>query len=137
MNKWLMTAAFLLPCTAQAAPILKPLPERTTQIDYAVPRPSSHAHVSEGWGLMASMNGRAMDLSSYNWTEDPHVQSRDIEAGYAWRSGNKTALLGYDQHDYGPKAQQSVAPIRQRDPNTPPSVSSSGVLGLSFVLHGR
>ncbi|HZZ89481.1 MAG TPA: hypothetical protein VFE13_14215 [Caulobacteraceae bacterium] len=136
MIKWLFTAVLLAPCAAQAAPTPSPPPQRPTPIDYAVPRPASHAYVGQGWGLYASMHGRSMDLSSYNWTEDPHAQSRDIEAGYGWRSGNKSALIGYDQHDYGPKTQQRIAP-GQRDPNLPPQVSSSGVLGFSFVLHGR
>jgi hypothetical protein len=104
---------------------------------YAVAAPTAGpGHISPGWGLYATMQGRSMDVSSRSWSDDPNVQPRDVEAGYGWRSGGTTALIGYDQHDYGPKAPRAIGRGR-RDPNEPPQVQGSGVLGFSLVLHGR
>ncbi len=102
---------------------------------YDVPAPQSHARLPDGWGLSATVQGRTMDLGARDdgWAEDPRVQSRDIEAGYGWRGRTVSALVGYDQHDYGPKYEQAIAPT-WRDPNDPHPIGSSGVLGLSLVV---
>ena len=87
-----LVAVTLLPGWAAADPV------------YAVTSPSDHAdHLGSGWGLYATLHGRSMDLSSHSWADDPRVQPRDVEAGYGFRSGLASALIGYDQHDYGPK----------------------------------
>jgi hypothetical protein len=104
---------------------------------YAVKSPSDPApQAGSGWGLYATLHGRSMDLNSHSWADDPRVQPRDVEAGYGFRSGMASALIGYDQHDFGPKAPHAIAP-GARDPNEPPTVQSGGVLGVSFVLHAR
>jgi hypothetical protein len=161
MGRWLIVAAILVPALAQGQAGAQPAPR--TAIDppidivlngapdaplstaravdrapatYAVDTPAAHAYVSDGWSLRATFQGRAMDLQSHDWSDDPHAQPRDIEAGYGWRGGRATALIGYEAHDYGPKRQQSIARV-ERDPNQPPPVGSPGVLGFSLVLHGR
>ena len=137
MGKWLLVSALLMPAVAQAGPHpFAPPADRTEPASYAVEAPAAHGHISSGWGLYATLRGRSMDLASRDWAEDPRVQPRDVEAGYGWRDGKTTALIGYDQHDYGPKYQRMVS-YTQRDPNEPPPVNSAGVLGFSLVLHGR
>jgi hypothetical protein len=136
MGKWLLTAAMFAPMIANAEPADNPSTDRPIPASYSAQPPALHNHDIGGWGLYATMRGRSMDLQSRDMSDDPHVQPRDIEAGYGWRSGRTTALIGYDQHDFGPRTEQTLAP-GERDPNVPPSVSSSGVLGFSLVLHGR
>jgi hypothetical protein len=95
--------------------------------------------VPEGWSLYATLQGRSMDSGSRDWgdwSEEGHVQRRDIEAGYGWRSGNATALIGSNQHDYGPDPTSSPD-RRTPDPGQAPRFSGDGVLGFSFILHGR
>ena len=142
MGKWLFASALLLPLTAPSAVWAGPGPTpppsvRAVEMSYPVEAPIAPARqLANGWGLYATMRGRSMDLTSHDWAEDPHVQSHDVEAGYGWRDGKTTALIGYDQHDYGPRFQRMVSRT-QRDPNEPPPVNSPGVLGFSLVLHGR
>ena len=102
---------------------------------YDVPAPQSHASIPNGWGLAATVQGRSMDLGARDdgWAADPRVQSRDIEAGYGWRGHTVSAVVGYDQHDYGPKYEQAIAP-GWRDPDDPHPIGGSGVLGLSLVV---
>jgi len=137
MGKWLVTVAIFAPIIAHAGPTTDgPPSDGPTPTSYSAQPPTARGHISPGWGLYATLRGRSMDLQSRDWADDPHAQPRDIEAGYGWRNGNTEALIGYNQHDFGPKRQQLIAP-GERDPNDPQPVSSSGVLGLSFVLHGR
>jgi hypothetical protein len=125
--------SFVLAAVAVAMPIS--LHAQPADAVYDVPAPQSHARLPDGWGLSATMQGRTMDLRDRGdgWAEDPRVQSRDIEAGYGWRGRTVSAVVGYDQHDYGPKYEQAIAP-GWRDPNDPHPVGSSGVLGLSLVV---
>jgi hypothetical protein len=136
MGRWLLVCALVAPAATQAAPVAPT--ERPIQTTYLVTAPAGHGHLPAGWGLYATMHGRSTELSSprFDWADDPSVQPRDIEAGYGWRGGRASALIGYDQHDYGPKLQRALS-AHERDPNEPPPVTSSGVLGFSFVLHGR
>ena len=137
MKKWLAIAAACLPMIAQADPsAARPPADRAMQTAYAVPPPASHAYIPEGWALRATFHGRAMDMDSRDWAEDPHAQPGDIEAGYGWRDGRATALIGYESHDFGPRPQQTI-PTVERDPNQPPPVGGDGVIGFSLVLHGR
>ncbi|HVN00608.1 MAG TPA: hypothetical protein VMT68_10375 [Caulobacteraceae bacterium] len=106
---------------------------------YAVQPPAaSHGRLSAGWGLYATWQGRSTDLgvSGMDWADDPRVQPNEVEAGYGWRGGRAAALVGFEQHDYGPKAPRPLGRA-SRDPNEAPNVQSSGVLGFSVVLHGR
>lgn len=102
---------------------------------YSVPAPQSHARPPDGWGLAATVHGRSMDLGSRDdgWADDPRVPSRDIEAGYGWRGAAVSALVGYDQHDFGP-TKPSYGPA-WRDGGNPHPAGSGGVLGLSLVVH--
>jgi hypothetical protein len=129
MERWLLIAAMLWPAAAQAQP---------TDVTYDVPAPQSHGRLPDGWGLYATLQGRSMDLSSndHSWAQDTRVQSHDVEAGYGWRSGSTSAVLGYDQHDYAPKYQTAIGRGGFRDPDAPPVPGDSGVLGLSFTVHG-
>jgi hypothetical protein len=136
MGKWLLTVAVFAPMIAHAGTTNSPSADGPTPTSYSAEPPVSHDHASAGWGLYATMRSRSMDLQSRDMSDDPHVQARDIEAGYGWRSGRTTALIGYDQHDFGPRAEQTLAP-GERDPNEPPPVNSSGVLGFSLVFHAR
>jgi len=125
----LAALAAAIPLVAQAQP---------TDVTYDVPAPQSHGRLPNGWGLSATMQGRSMDVGShdYAWTNDPRASSHDVEAGYGWRSGGTSAVIGYDQHDYAPKYQAAIGRDGFRDPNAPPVPGDSGVLGLSFTVHG-
>ena len=137
MGKWLIVAAICAPMVAHADPDSKrPATDGGVQTAYVVTPPAAHGYIPDGWAMRATFQGRAMDLQSRDWTADPHAQPRDIEAGWGWRDGAATALIGYESHDYGPRPPQPARAI-ERDPNQPPPVGSPGVLGFSFVLHGR
>ena len=138
MRVWLaVAAAVCVPMIAHAGPKLdRPSAEQATPAAYAVDPPSSHGFIPDGWAMRATFKGRAMDLQSRDWAADPHAQPHDVEAGYGWRDGRATALIGYEEHDYGPRPETDTRAI-ERDPNQPPPVNGSGVLGFSLVLHGR
>ena len=102
---------------------------------YDVTQPTDHGHLSQGWGLFATLSGRSMDIGArdFQWSDDPSVQPHDVEAGYGWRRGATTAVIGYEEHDFGPK--YDAASVRDvKDPDAH-HVGGSGVLGLSLVLH--
>jgi hypothetical protein len=138
MRVWLaVAAAVCVPTITHAGTKLdSPSTEQATPTAYAVDAPASHGYIPDGWAMRATFKGRAMDLQSRDWSEDPHVQAGDIEAGYGWRRGGAAAVIGYEEHDYGPRPETETRAI-ERDPNEPPPVNSSGVLGFSLVLHGR
>jgi len=122
----LAAVAVLIPLAAWAQP---------SDAVYAVPPPASHGSLPAGWGLYATLHGRTTDLQEGDgWTDDPRVQARDIEAGYGWHGEHTSAVIGYDQHDYGPKYDAPL-PATARSPGDPREVGSSGVLGLSLVMH--
>jgi hypothetical protein len=159
MGKWLAVAAVLTPMcgpiVAHAGTNIGHAPpdrlaasrlsaDQAAPTAYAVNPPASHGYIPEGWAMRATFKGRAMDLQSRDWSADPHVQPNDVEAGYGWREGRTTALIGYESHDFGPRETQtfgvSQRPTQralERDPNLPPPVTGAGVLGFSLVLHGR
>jgi|SRR6185312_496664 len=115
-------------CAADAAP---------QPVTYSVPQPSTSAssRLSQGWGLFATISGRSMDLGGrdFQWSEDPRVQRHDVEAGYGWRKGAATAVIGYEAHDFGPK--YDAASVRNGLDADAHRIRGSGVLGLSLVLH--
>src|SRR5271156_229 len=116
MGKWLMAAAMLAPTISQAGP--NPAPRATEQPPPPAagsPAPATHGYIPDGWALRATFRGRAMDLGSRDWSDDPHAQPRDIEAGYGWRDGRTTALIGFESHDYGPKPERTARAL-ERDP---------------------
>ncbi len=121
-----LAALAAAPLTVRAAP---------QPVTYAVPQPTDHARLSQGWGLFATMNGRSTDIGarSLQWSDDPGVQPHDVEAGYGWRKGAATAVIGYDEHDFGPKYDAASVPD-VKDPDAHRR-GDSGVLGLSLVLH--
>jgi hypothetical protein len=101
------------------------------------PRPIDQGRLSQGWGLFATLSGRSMDVGArdFQWSEDRSVQPHDVEAGYGWRRGAATAMLGYEQHDFGPQPGAAYAPdLKDTDAHR---IGGSGVLGLSLVLHGH
>jgi hypothetical protein len=99
--------------------------------------PAEHGSMPQGWGLFATLDGRSTDLGARDlqWSDDPHVQAHDVEAGYGWRSGAATAVIGYEDHDFG-RAEQATAQERQ-DRDVHRFSGGSGVLGFSLVLHGH
>jgi hypothetical protein len=122
----LAAIAATIPLAAQAQPGLAV---------YDVPAPHSDARLPDGWGLSATVRGRTLDLGSRDdgWADNPGVPTRDIEAGYGWRGPAVSALVGYDQHDFGPTGQPTGGPAwRAGDPH---QARRSGVLGLNLVVH--
>jgi hypothetical protein len=127
MRRLLALAALAaLPIGAHAAP---------QPVTYDVPQPAEHARLAQGWGLFATISGRSMDIGErdFQWSDDPSVQARDVEAGYGWRKGAATAVIGYEEHDFGPKYQAETSP-GLKDPDAH-RIGGGGVLGLSLVLH--
>ena len=127
----LVLAALGAPLAARAEP---PAPA-AHPVTYDVPAPSDPAHLSQGWGLFATMSGRSTDIGIHDlqWADDPSVQRHDVEAGYGWRRGTATAVIGYEDHDFGPKYDAASVPDAP-DPGRR-KMGDSGVLGLSLVLH--
>jgi hypothetical protein len=127
MLKALMLAAALLPLTARAEP-------PNSGPDYSVHAPSKeNAAAPHGWGLFVATKGQSLDLShpGSGWSEDPEMRPGDFQAGFGWRKNAATAVLGYQQADYGPKNVDAVplfGPHRS-------SNGSGGVIGLGFTLH--
>lgn len=104
-------------------------------VTYSVTQATQPTHLSQGWGLFATISGRSTDLDSLHlqWTDDPRVQRHDVEAGYGWREGSTTALIGYEEHDFGPKYDAATIPdLRESGAH---GIGGSGVLGFSVVLH--
>ncbi len=131
----LVVMVSLLAALAPGARGQTPMPAAFAQATYDVPPPSSHGGSPDGWGLYATMRGRTLDLRSRDgWSDDPRVQTRDVEAGYGWRGTHASAVIGYDQHDYGPRFDASYG-HGARSPGDPHPVSgAAGVLGLSFTV---
>ena len=122
-----LAALAFLPIVAGAAP---------QPVTYDVPpQPADHAQLPQGWGLFATISGRSMDIGArdFQWSDDHSVQPHDVEAGYGWRKGAATAVIGYEEHDFGPKYEAPNSP-NLNDPDAH-RVGGSGVLGLSLVLH--
>ena len=127
MRRLLLSAALAAcPLAARAAP------PAADPVTYDVPQPTAHGRLAEGWGVFATLKGRSMDLDSHDWSDDPRVQAHDVEAGYGWRSGGATAVIGYEAHDFGPKAPTTAQERQDRDVHR---FRDSGVLGFSLVLH--
>jgi hypothetical protein len=124
----------MLAVAALAAPVAHADPQPVT---YDVTQPTEHGRLSQGWGLFATMSGRSMDIGArdFQWSDDHSVQPHDVEAGYGWRKGAATAVLGYEDHDFG-RTEVATAQERQ-DRDVHRFSSGSGVLGLSLVLHGH
>jgi hypothetical protein len=131
-----LAAVAALPTLVHANPEA-PAGAASSTVTYDVaPQPAGHGRLSQGWGLFATLSGRSMDIGArdFQWSEDPSVQRHDVEAGYGWRSGRTTAVIGYEDHDFG-QTEQTTAQERQ-DRNVHRFNGGSGVLGLSLVLHG-
>jgi hypothetical protein len=130
-----LVAVLATPLAAGAAP--QPTASVAAgSITYDVPpQPADHGRLAQGWGLFATISGRSMDIGArdFQWSDDPAVQPHDVEAGYGWRRGAATALIGYEEHDFGPKPDASMTPAL-KDTETH-HIGGSGVLGLSLVLH--
>ena len=155
MRAWLLIPAVLtapvargdpLNLTAPAAPTTSapsasgPAAPATTgrgAADYAPPPLAAPTVRYDGWGMRATIAGRSMDLDAplSGWASDPAAGPKDIQAGYAWRSGGADAVLGYGQFDLGAKGDPGgdtsrFDALRRHG-------GADGVLGFSFVLHGR
>jgi hypothetical protein len=139
MLKWLAAAAALVPLAAEAASPIGPVlsPAAPVHNYRAVPPTDPGAAPRNGWGWRASMGGRSTDISRHglDWSADPTAAAKDIEAGYEWRQGPASAVLGYGQFDGGadkdPALWDRVAQDQHNRPGDP------GVLGLSLVVRSR
>jgi hypothetical protein len=135
MGKWLILAVLLLPIAARADPLYPPRPIR--HAIYPVPAMTDVGGASKGWGLYATVEGRSLDLRSRDlgWADDPSARSSDLEAGYGWRDGRASALIGYGQYDEGvdPVRRVTGAAVYPAEARRDPS----GVIGLNLVLRSR
>lgn len=133
----LAAAPICVPVVARAAPQTPVASPAASTVTYDVPAPTQHGTMPQGWGMFATLNGRSTDLGArdFQWADDRRVQAHDVEAGYGWRSGAATAVIGYEDHDFG-RTEDATAQERQ-DRDVHRFSGGSGVLGLSLVLHGR
>jgi hypothetical protein len=138
MFRWLAAAAVLFPLAAEAAvpgPVIAtPAPVH----DYrATPPTGSGAAPANGWAWRASLGGRWTDISrnGLDWSPDPTTPAKDIEAGYEWRRGLASAVLGYGQFDGGADKDPALWGRVAQDQNS--QRGDPGVLGLSLVLRSR
>ncbi len=144
MVRRLLAAALALPVAAQADPlklpptavVAAPSAEGASP-SYAPQPPVDPTARYAGWGMRATIQGQSMDLDSPGggWAYDPAAGPKDIEAGYDWRKGGADAVLGYGQFDHGAEktpggGDNHFDSLRRHD-------GADGVLGFSFVLHGR
>jgi len=123
MLKAVILAAALLPLAAQADP----------SQTYAVGEPKAEASSPHGWGLFVSAKGRSLDLRSPDsgWSEDPQLMPGDFQAGFGWRKNAASALVGYQQADYGPKRDDAVPAFGPHRGGG----GGGGVIGLGLALH--
>ncbi|HEX3916950.1 MAG TPA: hypothetical protein VHW60_06390 [Caulobacteraceae bacterium] len=139
MFRWLAAAAVLFPLAAEAASPIGPVLSTPTPVhDYpAAPPRDAGAAPSDGWGWRASMDGRWTDISRHGlaWSADPTAPAKDIEAGYQWRRGPASAVLGYGQFDGGANKDPALWDRIAQDETSKPG--DPGVLGLSLVLRSR
>lgn len=143
MGRWLLAAALVLPLAARADPprMVEPAdgawqpPQPTRAQSYAPQPPADATARYAGWGMRATIRGRSIDLNSLRagWAQDPDASPADIEAGYGWRKGSADAVLGYGE--FGSENSRDGADSRLGSLRHP--VGARGVLGFSFVLHGR
>jgi|SRR5580658_4055741 hypothetical protein len=85
----------------------------------------------DGWGTSASFNGQSVDLRDVGggWSDETAFGPKDSAAGYGWRSGGSTAMVGYSNRDLG-------APPYSRTLDLTHQVKdeSRSILGLTFVM---
>jgi hypothetical protein len=136
MGKWLTLAAVLLPLAARAGPLDAPRPPDNAR-SYAVPAPADIGGAAKGWGLYAAIEGRSLDLRSRDlgWADEPFARANEMEAGYGWRNGRASALIGYGQYDHGfddvrqPSGAATYPAAAHKD--------DAGVIGLNLVWRSR
>lgn len=137
MARWDAIAALciLVPLGAKAYPAA--VRGRPTTPIYAAAAPDALGAPSRGWGVHASINGRALDLDSPElaWGKDRTLAPNETEAGLGWRGRRALVVLGYGDFDRtvavpdaGLGATEIAAELRRRE---------GGVLGLNLVLRMR
>jgi hypothetical protein len=121
----IFAAALLAVPLVAAADTPAPSPARPQLHD------SSTGGADEGWGTSASFNGQSVDLRDIGggWGSETAFGPKDSAAGYGWRSGGSTAMVGYSDIDYG-------APSYSRTLDLTHEVhdQSRSILGLTFVM---
>jgi len=130
MLKAIFIAAALTPTIACAQPTDKPAPV------YSVLAPADKGGAApSGWGLFASMRGQSLNIRSPDsgWADDNYVRKGDVEAGFGWRRNGASALVGYQQADFGPN--EDYAPTFGPHRSAHESHDDVGVIGLGFALH--
>jgi hypothetical protein len=130
-----LLAVVLLPISARAAPGAG-FQVRADESYRVMPLASGGA-APHGWGVFATVQGRSIDIRSRDlgWSDDPHTRAGDIEAGFGWRRDRVSAVLGYQQIDFGYRSD----PAPGQDPKNQPGAhwGGGGVLGLGFALRSR
>lgn len=136
MAKWLTLTLLLLPLAAHGGPLDTPRLV-DARLGYAAPALADVGGAGKGWGLYAAVAGRSLDLRSRDlgWADDPSAPRSDMEAGYGWRNGRASALIGYGQYDHGfddvrQATGASVYPANARR-------DDSGVIGFNLVWRSR
>jgi hypothetical protein len=137
MTKWLTLAVLLLPLAAHAGPLDAPRQPPKTGPSYPAHALADVGGADKGWGLYATVEGRSLDLRSRDlgWADEPSARLGDLEAGYGWRSGRASALIGYGQYDHGfdnvrQATGAAIYPAAARK-------DDSGVIGLNLVWRSR
>ena len=89
-----------------------------------------------GWGAFATADGRTMDLRApgRGWADDPSERRDDVEAGYGWRRGHATAVVGYADHDLAP---QETSEEARAEAVSGRSSTDTSVIGVSFSYRLR
>ena len=127
MRGWAVLAGLVLASTP-AAGLARPA-SGSAPDTYAVNPPSgAAARAPMGWGAFAINKGRSLDLTSHklDWADDSATDNHDVAVGLGWRSDHTTAVIGYDQEDFGPKPDPRRGAVRD-----PVPWRSPGVVGLT------
>ncbi|MFI4936019.1 MAG: hypothetical protein ACHP7N_15480 [Caulobacterales bacterium] len=128
----------LAPLAARAgptAPVIAP-----AAVTYAVLMPVAHVtpQLPHGWSLAVTMQGQTMALRTRGraWANDPYARTGDVEAGFGWRRGSSSVVMGFAQRDYGADWGAPPAFDQNRTIGLSPA-DDPGVLGLSLSRRTR
>ena len=129
-----IVATLMLPALAWADPAA--VSPRVSS-SWASNDPPPISRLPSGWGVVATANGRSLDLRSRDrvWMDDPRVRSGETVAGMGWRRNNFSAVLGYQETDVGPRP-ASAHGMDPRDERAP-AQDDGGVLGLGLAFRTR
>jgi hypothetical protein len=123
-----LAAIALVPCSATADPGAV----QSGSVQYLSFQPSAVGSAPSGWGLSANVQERSVNLRDHGsqWTDDTDARPYPAAAGYGWRDGGSSIVLGYQQRGPAPSA---AGPRSYGFP----SRARSGVFGLSITVRRR